>query len=448
MSENSRNRCLSFLMITVFIITIILSSVGICAEEEENTLEVTANHAIIFNADTGYELYEKNADDYVYCAFLPRLMTCILLVEAGVSLETQVTITSEILKNTPEKSAAKLENGHVISLRDLMKCVLVSNSQECAVAIATTLAGNINDFVAQMNLRASELGATHTTFTNVTGYYTEGTRQLTTVRDIAKIITHALSLDYIDDYSNSRMITFSVGKSTRTMFTKNLIIDPNSGYYSKRAFGLAISGNQKQGFALASMATNKNMRLVSIAIGNTSFEDIFSDVSNMLKFSVNEYAYRTLILANSPVTEIEVILGKDRDYITSVAEKTLEVSLPKSIKNEDILHVYNVPDSIDAPILKGQQVGTAEYYYKGTLLGTVNLLAQTDVALDIVGQYTGYISAFFANPIVWTVFFIVLVIIIGYTVGVFMANKKRIREELRKRRDRVKITEMKKTKKK
>lgn len=447
MSVNFKNRVLSFLLMTVFILTFVFSAVQICAEED-NALEIKANNAIIFNADSGYELYTKNADDYVYCAFLPRLMTCILLVEAGVSLETQVTITSEILKNTPEKSSADLAVGHVISLRDLMKCVLVSNSQECAVAIATTLAGNLNDFVAQMNRRAVELGATNTTFTNVTGYYSAGTRQFTTVRDIAKIIKYALSLDYIEDYSNSRMITFSVGKSNRTMFTKNLLIDSNSGYYSKRATGLAISGNQEQGFALASIAINKNMRLVSIAVGDTSFADIFSDVTNMLSFSVNEYAFRNIVLANSPVTEIKVVLGKDRDYITSVAEKTLEVSLPKSVKNEDILHVYNVPDTIDAPILKGQQVGTAEYYYNGTLLGTVNLLAQTDVALDIVGQYTGYISAFFANPIVWTVFFIILVLIIGYAVGVFIANKKRIRDELRKRRDRVKITERKKQNKK
>ncbi|MBQ7014904.1 MAG: D-alanyl-D-alanine carboxypeptidase [Clostridia bacterium] len=447
MTINLKNRCLSFLMIIVFLITTVFASVCINAEED-SSLETIANNAIIFNADTGYELYAKNADDYVYCAFLPRLMTCILLMESGINLETQVTITSEMLKNTPEKSSANLEVGNVISLRDLMKCVLVSNSQECAVAIATTVAGTLNNFVAQMNARAAELGATKTTFTNVTGYYTTGTRQLTTARDIAKIITHALSLDYIEDYSNSRMITFSVGKSSRTMFTKNLLIDTNSAYYSKRATGLAISGNQEQGFALASMATNKNMRLVSIAIGNTSFADILTDVANMLTFSVNEYAYRTLVLANAPITEIEVVLGKDRDYITSVAEKTLEVSLPKSIKDEDILHIYNVPDSIEAPILKGQQIGTAEYYYNGTLLGTVNLLAQTDVALDIVGQYTGYISDFFKNPIVWTVFFIILIIIIGYTVGVFIANKRRIREELRKRRDRVKITEKKKAKKK
>lgn len=447
MTDSLKNRCFSFLLI--FTLVFSLLAVPVCAEgEEPNALEVGAEHAIIFNADSGYELYTKNPDDYVYCAFLPRLMTCILLVESGVSLETQVTITSDMLKNTPEKSSANLASGHVVSLRDLMKCVLVANSQECAVAIATTLAGGVNEFVAQMNLRAAELGAEKTTFTNVTGYYTSGTRQLTTLRDIAKIITHALSLDYIEDYSDSRLIEFSVGSSRRTMYTKNLLIDPNSAYYSKRATGLAISGNAEQGFALASIAVNKNMRLVSIAIGTESFASIFSDVAEMLTFSVNEYAFRTIIQANSPVTEIEVILGKDRDYVTSVAEKTLEVSMPQSVPDTDILCVYNVPESIQAPIVKGQKIGTAEYYYDGKLLGRVELLAQTDVALDIVGQYTGYISDFFRNPYVWTVIIIILIITVGYTVVVFLANKKRIREELRKKRDRVKITEMKKKNKK
>lgn len=447
MTDSLKNRCFSFLLI--FTLVFSLLAVPVCAEgEDPNALEVGAEHAIIFNADSGYELYTKNPDDYVYCAFLPRLMTCILLVESGVSLETQVTITSDMLKNTPEKSSANLASGHVVSLRDLMKCVLVANSQECAVAIATTLAGGVNEFVAQMNLRAAELGAEKTTFTNVTGYYTSGTRQLTTLRDIAKIITHALSLDYIEDYSDSRLIEFSVGSSRRTMYTKNLLIDPNSAYYSKRATGLAISGNAEQGFALASIAVNKNMRLVSIAIGTESFASIFSDVAEMLTFSVNEYAFRTIIQANSPVTEIEVILGKDRDYVTSVAEKALEVSMPQSVPDTDILCVYNVPESIQAPIVKGQKIGTAEYYYDGKLLGSVELLAQTDVALDIVGQYTGYISDFFRNPYVWTVIIIILIITVGYTVVVFLANKKRIREELRKKRDRVKITEMKKKNKK
>ena len=103
MSVNLKNRVLSFLLMTVFILTFVFSAVQLCAEED-NALEIKANNAIIFNADSGYELYTRNADDYVYCAFLPRLMTCILLVEAGVCLETQVTITSEILKTHLKKA--------------------------------------------------------------------------------------------------------------------------------------------------------------------------------------------------------------------------------------------------------------------------------------------------------------------------------------------------------
>lgn len=414
------------------------------AGSEENNIETKAEYAIIVNANSGYELYSKNADAPVYCAFLPRLMTCILLIESGIDLDTKVTITSEMLKATPEKSSAGLASDNNISLRDLMKCVLVGNSQECSVAIAMTVGGTLNDFVAKMNIRAAELGALNTVFTNVTGYYSSGTKQKTTLRDAAKIITQALTLDYIEDYSNKRMAEFTVNNTTKSIFTKNLLVDTYSEYYSKKARGLAVSGNKEQGFALASVAANKNMRLVSIAIGSTSFADIYADVTAMLLFSINEYSYRTIIQSNSPATEIRVVLGKDRDFVTLIAAQTLEVSLPQSVKDTDIQTTFNIPDSVDAPVVKGQKLGTATYTLNGSTLGTVELLAQTDVALDVVGMYTKNISAFFANKYVWTVIIIIVVVVVFYSAVVFIANKKRIREELRKKHNRIKITEKKK----
>ena len=91
MTDSLKNRCFSFLLIICLLFTVLLAVPARAESEEPNTLEISAEHAIIFNADSGYELYAKNPNDLVYCAFLPRLMTCILLVESGVSLETQVT---------------------------------------------------------------------------------------------------------------------------------------------------------------------------------------------------------------------------------------------------------------------------------------------------------------------------------------------------------------------
>lgn len=118
MTNSLKNRCISFFLIIILIFAALPTS---AAEAEPNVLEIDANNAMIFNADNGYELYSRNADNLVYCAFLPRLMTCILLVESGLNLEAEITITTEMLKNTPEKSSINMAAGHTISLRDLMK---------------------------------------------------------------------------------------------------------------------------------------------------------------------------------------------------------------------------------------------------------------------------------------------------------------------------------------
>ena len=68
MTVSLKNRCFSFLLIIFILITSL--AVPVSAEgESSELLEINAEHAIIINADSGYELYSKNPDDYVYCAF-------------------------------------------------------------------------------------------------------------------------------------------------------------------------------------------------------------------------------------------------------------------------------------------------------------------------------------------------------------------------------------------
>ena len=90
--------------------------------------ETSSAAAIIINADTGLVLYEKNSESPIYCGFLPRLMTCILLVESGLNLDEEVTLTSKMLEAAPEKildgSAHVFSKGATITLRDLMKAAV------------------------------------------------------------------------------------------------------------------------------------------------------------------------------------------------------------------------------------------------------------------------------------------------------------------------------------
>ena len=407
------------------------------AEPENEAFDVISPFAAIVNADTGTELFTKNADVPFFCAFLPRIMTCIMLVESELDLSTEILITREMMAVSHDKSSANLVSGDKISLHDLMKCILVANSQEACIAVAVTLSGSVADFIVSMNLRARELGAENTAFTNVTGQYSSTTKQQTTVRDVIKICAHALTLEYIEDLSNYRYAEITVNKVKKNIYTHNSLVDRNSSYYCKKASGLAISGNSTTGYALVSVAVDKTMRIVCFALNYASAADLYADMTEMINYSLSEYSYRVLIRKNAPVVEIPVVFGKERDTVTLVSASTISASLPSSVPESEITIDKDIPDKIDAPVAKGTVIGTVTYSYQGRVYGTAELIAQTDVSLDVVESYSAAINSFFSNKYIWAVIITIVTVVIFYSVVLYIKNKKKIRREESNKRSRI-----------
>ncbi len=433
-------KTLAVILLAVFL----LSLMPVCAcgdetetEPEKEIFDVASPFAAIVNADTGTELFAKNADTPVFCAFLPRIMTCIMLVESGLDLSTEILITKEMMATSHDKSSANLVSGDRISLYDLMKCILVANSQEACIAVAVTLAGSVPDFIVKMNLRARELGAESTAFTNVTGQYSSLTKQTTTAHDIVKICIHALTLDYIEDLANYRYLDITVNKSQKSIYTHNSLIDRNSSYYNKKASGLAISGNKTTGYALVSLAVDKSMRIVCFALNYNSAAELYTDMSDMIGFSLTEYAYRTLIQKNAPVVEIPVVFGKERDTVTLVSSATISASLPSSVPDSDIVIEKNIPDKVDAPIAKGTVLGTVTYSYEGRIYGTADLIAQSDISLDVIESYSSAINSFFSNRYIWAAIITVITVVIFYSIVLYIKNKKKMRRDESNKRNRI-----------
>ena len=425
----------------IFIIITVLPTVAFADENddipEEELFSVGSPFAAIINADTGTELYSKNADMPLFCAFLPRIMTCIMLVESGLDLQTEILISKEMMAVSHEKSSANLVSGDRISLYDLMKCIIVANSQEACIAVAVTLAGSVSDFIVEMNLRARELGAENTSFTTVTGQYSSNTKQTTTAHDIVKICAHALTLEYIEDISNNRYVEVTVNKNNISLYTRNSLIDRNSSYYCKKASGLAISGNSTTGYALASVAVDKAMRIICFAMNYDSAVSLYSDMTDMINFSLSEYSYRILIRKNAPVLEIPVVFGKERDTVTLVSDSTISASMPSSVPEDKIETILNVPDSIDAPIAKGTVLGDVTYIFEGRVYGTANLVAQTDISLDVVNLYSTSINDFFSNKYIWAAIITVIVVVAFYSIILYINNRKKMRRDQSKKRNRI-----------
>ena len=127
----------------------------------------SASSAILMEAGSGRVLYEHNADEPRLIASITKLMTALVALESGRSLDDMVTIQAEDTRT--EGSALYLKPGEHVKLETLLYGLLLHSGNDAALAIARFCGGSVEDFVAGMNARARELGMTNSHFANPNG---------------------------------------------------------------------------------------------------------------------------------------------------------------------------------------------------------------------------------------------------------------------------------------
>ncbi len=157
------------------------------------TLEgLVSPHAILLQAETGEVLAEKDADTAIYPASMTKMMTALLTIEAEPDLDKAVTLPEDIFPglNAEGASMAGFQPGENATVRDLLYGAMLPSGAECCEALAREVSGSKEDFVAQMNQKAAELGMSGTHFCNPTGLHDPD--HVSTVRDMACLLEAAL----------------------------------------------------------------------------------------------------------------------------------------------------------------------------------------------------------------------------------------------------------------
>ncbi len=418
--KKSIRRSLFALFLCITLLSPSLISFG---ETTEETPQIGAHYAVIFNADDNGEiLYGKNENTPVYCGFLPRVMTCLMIIESGRDLSETVMITKEMLTNTPQISTANLSAGDEISWADLIACITVANSQEAAVAAAMTLGGTLTAFVEQMNLRASELGAKNTVFTNVTGSYTSNTKQISTLSDCAKIISRALQYDEILIPATERTVKITVNEKTRTIYTRNMLIETMNSNYNSAAKGLFIYSESASNSSIATYRKDSDRKIISMAITTEGLGALYKDAGVLLKYSQNRYASRTLLSEGKALTEITVKYGKDVDFAILTATESVVALVPKIYNEESAELIFHLPESLEAPVESGSIVGSVTVMCAGKEYGTVDLKVQSGIEIDYFELYSAKVGAFFSNLWFWAILGGLLIIVLGYILLTYRIN--------------------------
>lgn len=168
--------------------------------------QISAQSAILMDANTGVILYSKNIHERLYPASTTKIMTCLLAMEQG-NLDDKVEFSHDAVFSVPVGgSNMGMDVGQSITLEECLYGVLVGSANEVANAVGEYISGSIDDFVALMNKRAEEIGCKDTHFMNTNGL--QDSNHYTSAYDLALIASHFFQNEMLCKIGNTARYHF------------------------------------------------------------------------------------------------------------------------------------------------------------------------------------------------------------------------------------------------
>ncbi len=184
--------------------------------------KLSASGVILFDLQSGEELFSRNADQRRPMASLTKIMTALLILEHHELTET-VTVSAGAEKI--RGSTIGVKAGEQFSVGALLKGMLIPSANDVAYTLAIFDAHSVGAFVQQMNLRATTLGLKNTHFTNPAGL--DGEMLYSTPRDLGWLTMAALKNQNFRSIvkTHSAKIADSEGKEFDLRNTNELLQD-------------------------------------------------------------------------------------------------------------------------------------------------------------------------------------------------------------------------------
>ena len=328
--------------------------------------------AILVDLGTGTVLYEKNADEQRAIASITKVMTLLLTFQALEAGRVQLTDIVPVSEHAYGMGGSQiwLEPGEQLTLEEMLKAICISSANDAAVAVAEYIGGSEDAFVQQMNAEAARLGMTGTHFENACGL--DETGHLSTARDVA-VMSREMLLHHTEIADYCTIWTDTLRGGGPQLVNTNKLLRSYGGIT-----GLKTGTTGGAGVCISASAERDGLGLVAVILGAPSSKDRFDAARTLLDYGFANYQSLTAELpADAPKT-LPVARG---------AEETVELSYtaPGSFlaaKGDDAqLEVQlALPESVEAPVAAGQQLGTVTVLRGGQTLAEYPVAAANDVA--------------------------------------------------------------------
>lgn len=295
------------------------------------------------------------------------------------------------------------------------------SANDSAIVLAEHVSGSVDVFANMMNEKAKEIGCLNTHFVNPNGVHNNN--HYSTAYDLCLIANYAMKNDTFREIVSTISYTIPATNKyqERTFYNTNKLLhesniktNTENIYYYKYTTGIKTGYTPFAKNCLVASAKKDGVEYIAVVLGASDHEtddysQRYSDIKNLFEKAFENYSMSAIKKTNDIVTTIEIPNGDfirrnlnlllEKDITTLVENGNLETDLPCEIK------LYE--DKIQAPITKGDVLGTVTYTYNN-ISYTENLLAANNVGTEEqMSYYFRIIVGVFILLLAFTIFEIV-----------------------------------------
>ena len=426
---------------------------------ETSPVSTYSNSYLVADAYTGDVLFSKSADTKFEPASCTKILTALVVLEkcaapgSGLTLDSQTTVSHNAVWSIDRGSShIALQEGEVVTIRELLYGLLVASANDCAVALAEAVSGSVENFCTLMNSRAKELGALNTNFVNPHGLHAEN--HMTTAADLAKIMQACLqNEDFVTIQSSNYYAVGPTNKSSKAhTFSSVYRMIKGGKYYDSRVVCGKSGYTTEAGNSLVTYGVSGDMGVIVVTMNSASEKNAYADTEKLMDYAFDNYHLQKLNIPE--VVNMDTAMGKftaavvqkpfvkytgSNGSITSQNGVNTYALLPAGI-SADSLRYEAVMDTAFVEIKTGDIIGALCFYSDDVLVAHKLLMATSDPVLpeEQAPQKKGLWAAI--GAFLWAavkVFFIVLFILVVLVLCIRTYNIQK-----RKKRRKVRLEQM------
>lgn len=313
---------------------------------------VSAQRAIVMDAQTGRVMYEKRSDERALIASTTKIMTALVICEQCNVLD-RVRIPEEAVGI--EGSSMYLQKGEILTVQELLYGLMLHSGNDAAVALAIYCAGTVEGFAQLMNDKAHRLGLTGTHFENPNGL--DSPNHYSTARDMATLAAYAME----NPIFSKIVSTKSVKIGDRYLTNHNKLLWRLEG-----ADGVKTGFTKAAGRILVSSAMRSGRRLVAVTM---NAPDDWNDHTSLLNNGFLRYQQKQIVFQGDVLGTVEVA-GGEAGAVELVASEDFIYPLAD---DENVTVVIPLPGFVYAPVVNGQDAGVAYICVGDDMVGKVSV---------------------------------------------------------------------------